>query len=57
MKTTKAIQCFGALLLWFAGLGLAAAQTNGIEAFEVTQEGGKVVVRITMKDALTAPPP
>jgi type IV pilus assembly protein PilQ len=57
MKTTKAIQCLGALLLWFAGLSLAAAQTNSIEAFDVTQEGGKVVVRITMKDALTAPPP
>ena len=57
MKTTKAIQCLGALLLWLAGLGLAAAQSNSIEAFDVTQEGGKVVVRITMKDALTAPPP
>jgi type IV pilus assembly protein PilQ len=57
MKTTKAIQCLGAVLLWLAGLGLAAAQANSIEAFDVTQEGGKVVVRITMKDALTAPPP
>ncbi|HXU41853.1 MAG TPA: type IV pilus secretin PilQ [Burkholderiales bacterium] len=57
MKTTKAIQCLGAVLLWLAGLSLAAAQTNSIEAFDVTQEGGKVVVRITMKDALTAPPP
>jgi len=57
MKTMKAIQCLGAWLLWFAGLGLAAAQTNSIEAFDVTQDGGKVVVRVTMKDALTAPPP
>src|SRR6185436_7545223 len=58
MKTTKAIQYLGALLLWLAGLGLAAAQsTNSIEQFDVTQEGGKVVVRITMKDALSAPPP
>src|SRR5678815_4051660 len=57
MKTTKAIQYLGALLLWLAGLGLAVAQSNSIEAFDVTQEGGKVVVRITMKDALSAPPP
>ena len=57
MKTTKAIQYLGALLLWLAGLGLAVAQSNSIEAFDVAQEGGKVVVRITMKDALTAPPP
>jgi type IV pilus assembly protein PilQ len=47
----------GVLFLWFAGLGLAVAQTNGIEGFDVTQEGGKVVVRITMKDELKAPPP
>jgi type IV pilus assembly protein PilQ len=53
----KPIQLFAGALLWLAGLGLAAAQTNSIEAFDVTQEGGKVVVRITMKDALTAPPP
>jgi type IV pilus assembly protein PilQ len=57
MKTTKAIQYLGALLLWLAGLGLAVAQSNSIEAFDVTQEGGKVVVRITMKEALSAPPP
>jgi type IV pilus assembly protein PilQ len=57
MKITKAIPSFGAVLLWFAGLGLAAAQTNSIEAFDVTQEGGKVVVRITMKEALKTPPP
>ena len=57
MKTTKAIQYLGALLLWLAGLGLAVAQSNSIEGFDVTQEGGKVVVRITMKDPLSAPPP
>src|SRR5260221_12422683 len=66
MKTTKAILSFGALLpsrwigamlLWLAGAGFAAAQINSIEAFDVTQEGGKVVVRITLKDALSAPPP
>jgi len=57
MKTTKTIQSVGVLLLWLAGLGLASAQTNSIEGFDVTQEGGKVVVRITMKEPLQAPPP
>jgi len=57
MKTTKAIQSIGVLLLWFAGLGLAWGQNNSIEGFDVTQEGGKVVVRITMKEPLQAPPP
>jgi type IV pilus assembly protein PilQ len=47
----------GALLLWLAAVGLATAQTNSIEGFDVVQEGGKVVVRITMKDELKAPPP
>src|SRR5262245_54188674 len=57
MKTTKAIQFFFGALLWLAGFGLALAQTNSIEGFDVTQEGGKVVVRITMKDELKTPPP
>jgi type IV pilus assembly protein PilQ len=47
----------GVLLLWLAGFGPAAAQSNSIEGFDVGQEGGKVVVRITMKDELKAPPP
>src|SRR6185503_12540877 len=57
MKTMNAWSC--ALLLWLMGLGLAAAQTqpNSIEGFDVTQEGGKIVVRITMKEELKAPPP
>jgi len=57
MKTTKAIQSIGAVLLWLTGLGLALAQSNSIEGFDVSQEGGKVVVRITMKEELKTPPP
>ena len=49
MKKTKAIQFLGASLLWLAGVGLAAAQAmNSIEAFDVTQEGGKVVIFLAM---------
>jgi type IV pilus assembly protein PilQ len=46
-----------ALVLWFAGTGLALAQANSIETFEVSQQGDKVVVRITTKEALKTPPP
>jgi len=45
------------LAAWLAGLGLAGAQGNSIEAFDVTQQGGNVVVRITTKEALTSVPP
>jgi type IV pilus assembly protein PilQ len=43
--------------LWLAGLGLALAQANSIEAFDVTQQGGKTLVRITTKEPLAAVPP
>jgi type IV pilus assembly protein PilQ len=46
-----------AFVVWLAGLGVAAAQTNSIEAFDVTQQGGKVVLRITTKEPLRAVPP
>ena len=55
-----------ALLLWLAGAGLALAQaqtqtngapTNSIEALDVTQQGGKIIVRVTTKEPLRAVPP
>jgi type IV pilus assembly protein PilQ len=46
-----------ALLLWLAACGAAFAQANSIEAFDVSQQAGKVVVRITTKEPLKAPPP
>jgi len=46
-----------ASLLWLAGVGLAAAQSNSIEAFDVTQQAGKIVVRITTKEPLRSVPP
>jgi type IV pilus assembly protein PilQ len=41
-----------ASLLWLLGTGLAAAQSNTIESFDVAQQGGKIVVRITTKEPL-----
>jgi len=55
-----------ALSLWLAGTGLALAQaqaqtngapTNSIEALDVTQQGSKIVVRVTTKEPLRAVPP
>ncbi|HET9736221.1 MAG TPA: AMIN domain-containing protein, partial [Burkholderiales bacterium] len=46
-----------ALVLWLAVCGAALAQGNSIEAFDVSQQAGKVVVRITTREALKAPPP
>jgi type IV pilus assembly protein PilQ len=45
------------LVLWLAAAGLALAQTNSIENFEVTQQAGRTVVRITTKEPLRSVPP
>ena len=45
------------LALWLLGAGMAAAQTNSIENFEVLEQAGKIVVRITTKEPLTGIPP
>ena len=54
MKTITALYGFA---LWLAAAGVALAQTNSIEAFDVSQQGGKVVVRITTKEPLRSVPP
>jgi len=54
MRTRTA---FHALVLWFAGMGIALAQANSIEAFDVAQQGGKLVVRVTTKEPLKGVPP
>lgn len=46
-----------ALALWFAGPGTAFGQANSIEAFDVSQQGGKVTVRIRTKSPLKSLPP
>jgi type IV pilus assembly protein PilQ len=46
------------LAIWLAACGTALAQSsNSIEALDVSQQGGKVVLRITTKEPLRAPPP
>src|SRR5947208_82958 len=58
MKTNKAFySAFYGLTLWLAGMGTVLAQANSIESFDVTQQGGKVVVRITTKEPLKGVPP
>ena len=54
MKTKTLLYAWA---LWLAAIGLAAAQTNSIESFDVNQEGGKIVVRITTKEPLRSVPP
>src|ERR1051326_1045962 len=45
------------LVLWLPGIGLAAAPAKSIEGVDVTQQGGKTVVRITTKEPLPSVPP
>ncbi len=54
----KNLKHLGALLaLWLLASGSAYAQANSIESFDVAQQGGNVVVRITTKEPLRAAPP
>jgi type IV pilus assembly protein PilQ len=57
---TKATPRISALLAWLAALALfasSAAAQNSIDNFEVSQVGGKVMVRITTKEPLKNVPP
>ncbi len=56
MKKTMLTAVCG-FALWFLGIGAAAAQTNAIESFNVSQQGDKLVVRITTKEPLRSVPP
>jgi type IV pilus assembly protein PilQ len=53
----KPMAILSAVVLWLAGIGLALAQSNAIEGFEVTEQAGKMVVRITTKEPLRSVPP
>ena len=46
-----------ALGFWLTCTGIALAQANSIETFEVSQQGGKIVVRVTTKEPLKTAPP
>ncbi len=60
MKTTNALTGFYAVLcaiaLWAAGAASAVAQ-NSIESFNVSQQGGKIIVHVTTKEPLKSVPP
>ena len=58
MKTKEAFYAtLCGMAMWLVGAGVALAQTNSIESFNVTQQGGNVVVRITTKEPLKSVPP
>jgi type IV pilus assembly protein PilQ len=54
---SKVMTILSGVALWLAGIGLALAQANAIEGFDVTEQAGKVVVRITTKEPLRSVPP
>src|SRR5262245_524529 len=53
---TKAKAILRIAVLWLCGMGVAAAQ-NSIDTFDVSQAGGRTVVRITTKEPLKSVPP
>ena len=56
MSTLKSLlPALHTLLLWLAGVGIASAQ-NSIEAFDVTQQRGAIVVRVTTREPLQSVP-
>ncbi|HET7670348.1 MAG TPA: type IV pilus secretin PilQ [Burkholderiales bacterium] len=55
MKTKTLLSFFA---LWLAGaLGALAQAQNSIETFDVSQQGGRIVVRVTTKEPLRSVPP
>jgi len=57
---TKATPRIPAWLVWLAGLALVTTQAyaqNTIDTFEVSQQAGKTVVRVTTKEPLKSVPP
>ena len=58
MITLNNLRKLGAMLaLWLLGTGFAYAQANSIDAFDVAQQGGNIVVRITTKEPVKSVPP
>jgi type IV pilus assembly protein PilQ len=53
----KAITALYGFALWLAATGIAFAQANSIESFDVSQQGGKILVRIATKEPLASIPP
>ncbi len=53
----NAIRIAYGFVLWLVAVGFAFAQANSIEGFDVVQQAGKTVVRITTKEPLRSVPP
>ena len=53
----RATTVFCALALWAGCIGTSSAQTNSIESFDVTPQGGKLIVRVGTSTPLPAVPP
>jgi type IV pilus assembly protein PilQ len=49
---TKALTLVCGFSLWLASAGPVLAQPNSIEAFDVSEQGGKTIVRVTTKEPL-----
>jgi type IV pilus assembly protein PilQ len=45
------------LVSWAVSIGTAVAQTNSIEGFDVAQQAGAIVVRVTTREPLQGVPP
>jgi type IV pilus assembly protein PilQ len=57
MNMLKNLKDLGAVIaLWLLAGGIAFAQSNSIEGFDVAQQGGNVVVRITTKEPVKGAP-
>ena len=58
MIMLKKLKNLGVLLaVWLLGTGFAFAQANSIEGFDVAQQGGNIVIRITTKEPVKSAPP
>src|SRR5712671_5513172 len=55
--TTATCTALCGLGLWLAAAGAAFGQANSIESFDVAQQAGKTIVRITTKEPLNSVPP
>ena len=51
------VKAFQALVVCIAGIGIVSAQGNSIVGFDVAQQGGALIVRVTTKDPLKSVPP
>jgi type IV pilus assembly protein PilQ len=54
MKIRTLIAILG---VWLAGIGCALAQANSIQSVDVSEQAGKIIVRVTTREVLRSVPP